>query len=94
MTEQELKIEVRLAAHEYVLSHILSKIHILTGISREQIAASNQNIVERLSLASLPGAEAVQADMVLDEFAAVVTNLLNEALEMSEAAKAAAKRPG
>lgn len=94
MTESEIKLNVRLIAVEYVLEHALSKVHLLSGASREQIAASNQKFVEKLNVLSLPGAEPTQADMAVDEFADAVTNLLNEALEMAEVAKAAAKRQG
>ena len=39
MTEQELKLEARLFAMEYMIGHTLSRIHVMSGATDEQLDA-------------------------------------------------------
>ncbi|WOS64787.1 hypothetical protein [Sinorhizobium fredii] len=51
MTEQELKLEARLAAIEYMIGHTLSRLYLMLGTPEEQLEAIERQSGEALASA-------------------------------------------
>jgi hypothetical protein len=84
MTEQELKLEARLSALEYMISHTLSRIHVLTGATNEQLDAMEDDARITLSATTLPGADPAMADMFAGELQECIERLIEITREMTD----------
>ncbi|TCN16650.1 hypothetical protein [Sinorhizobium americanum] len=66
MTEQELKLEARLAAIEYMIGHTLGRLYLMLGTPEEQLEAIERQSGEALASA-LRSNDSARADTLSSE---------------------------
>jgi hypothetical protein len=62
MTENELRLEARLAAIEYMIGHSLSRFYFTAGVTDDQLDAAEARGRETLAATSFPGVDPALAD--------------------------------
>lgn len=77
MTEEQLKIEARLTAIEYVLSDLCAKWSLANRASPEKVTAAHHATIERLKIETFPGLDPATADAFAAEFEDAVSNILS-----------------
>ncbi|EHK75210.1 hypothetical protein SM0020_24920 [Sinorhizobium meliloti CCNWSX0020] len=62
MTEDEIRLEARLTAIEYMIGHTLSRFYFVSGISDEQLDAAEVKGRRALAATTFPGVDPAIAD--------------------------------
>jgi hypothetical protein len=79
MTEQELKLQARLAALEYLVANLYHDVHRVARSTPGQIQAAHEHheqVREVLSHATIPGVDLAQSDQFVAEVQAAVENIM------------------
>jgi hypothetical protein len=76
MTEEELKLQARLAAIEYMVANLFHLLHRLGGSTPEQIQQTHEQVREVLRHATIRGVDPAQSDQFVGEVRAAVENIL------------------
>jgi hypothetical protein len=87
MTEEELKLQARLAAIEYMVANLYHLLHRLFGSTPEQIQSTHEQARETLRRATITGVDPAQADQFVAEVQAAVENILIQIEGMAEMQK-------
>jgi hypothetical protein len=73
---QELNLQARLAAIEYMLANLYRLVHGVAGSTPEQIQSNHEQARETLRRVTIPGADPAQSDEFVAEVQAAVENIL------------------
>jgi len=84
MTEQEMKLEARLTAIEYVLANTVANIYGLARFTKDDISRVNKNAEFVLGRETLGGPDPAQSDMWMAEIESAVLKIQTAASEMWE----------
>lgn len=87
MTEDEVKLQARLFAIEYMLANAFMFLHRIARSSSDDILEAHRQVREMLHWETLPGIDPVQADMMLGEIQEAVEKILASIEELTGAAK-------
>jgi hypothetical protein len=87
MTEQEMKLEARLLALEYLVGNLSVFLHRFNRSTPEQIWAIHDGAKQLLSQQTIPGADPAQADQMMDEIQIAVERVLSSIESMAGAAR-------
>jgi transposase len=83
MNEDQLKLEARLIAIEYMLANVYALLHRLFGTPPEAILKNHEKAREMLRVETIPGLDPVMADMMMAEVQAAVEDMLSSIEEMT-----------
>jgi hypothetical protein len=89
MTEEELKLQARLAAIEYMVANLYHRWHRLLGSTPEQIRLTHEKAREMWSRQTIPDVDPAQADMMAGEVQAAVEDILTLIEQMAGMQKGA-----
>lgn len=81
MTENDFKLNARLAAMEYLIIHTMKTIYIMQNATPEQLDKFDEQARDRVRTLTIAGADAVKADVFLDEMGIHVLGMLRDARE-------------
>jgi hypothetical protein len=85
MTEQELKLQARLFAMEYVIANLSVFLHRFNRSTAERIWAVHDAAKQLLSQQTIAGTDPVQSDQMTDEIQIAVERILSSIEEMAGA---------
>jgi hypothetical protein len=86
-SEQELKLEARLIAIEYMLANVYTLLHRIFRSPPAAILQTHEKAREMLRTQTIPGLDPVKADMMLGEVQTAVEEILTSIEEMTGARK-------
>lgn len=82
MNEDDLKLEARLTAIEYLLSDLWAKWYAANGATNERVAKAHKDCLERLHLEGFPGMDPALGDAFSAELEDAVAAILSMQREM------------
>jgi hypothetical protein len=85
--EQDLKLETRISAIEYLLSDLWVKYYLWINVPYDRIIAAHENTVAKLKTETFPGMDPAIADLASSELEEAVHRLLLMQQEMLEGVK-------
>ncbi len=91
--EQDLKLEMRLAAIEYLVNDLWVKYYLLIGAPYDRIMTAHKNAIEGLRKQTFPGLDPASSDFAASELEHAVRTLLGGQKEMLEVVKDKLGRP-
>lgn len=84
MTEEEIKLEARLSAMEYMIGHTLSRFYKQMNLSKEALDLIEANGAEQVKQFTIPGIDPAMSDHFSDEMAQQVMHLMRITRQMYE----------
>ena len=82
MTEQEMKLEARLLAIEYMVAHAYRLMHRMFGSTPEMVRDTHKKARDMLAMQTIPGIDPAQSDLWTEEIQHNVERMLLEIEEM------------
>jgi hypothetical protein len=86
--DDQLKLEMRLTAIEYLLCDLWVKYYLQIGATYDQIMAAHKKTLEQLNKQTFAGLDPAQSDLAAYELEEAVRKLLDEQKQMMEPIKA------
>jgi hypothetical protein len=85
--EQDLKLEMRLAAIEFLVNDLWVKYYLLIRAPYDRIMFAHDNAIEQLKRQTFPGLDPASSDLAASELEHAVRTLLSGQKEMLEEVK-------
>jgi hypothetical protein len=82
MDEEALRLEMRLAAIEYVVCNFIANVYRSAEIPPKQVLAAQADLIQRLRNQTFPGLDAALSDLAAAELENAVSRLLDMQREM------------